>query len=190
MLYKYNKKSLVFTKVNLFKVFFITIVSIGLTIVGSLEIGRNLGRSESIAEVSEMERLVLIKEADVFSKDKLVQMLKDLNVKYPHIVLAQSIVETGRWESRIFFENHNLFGMREAKTRITTAGGTQYAHAYYSHWRESVYDYAFYQCRYLSKIGSEGEYFQYLSASYAEDTNYVNVLKDVIEKESLRTLFN
>jgi len=52
-----------------------------------------------------------------------------------------------------------------------------------------VYDYAFYQCRYLSKINSEEEYFQYLDASYAEANNYVGSLKVVIEKEKLRELF-
>ena len=134
--------------------------------------------------------MIIIKEADPFSKESLVEMFNDLNVKYPHIVLAQSIVETGHWKSTIFLENHNLFGMKEAKMRITTAGGTQYNHAYYSHWRESVYDYAFYQCRYLSKINSEEEYFQYLSASYAEAPDYVNVLKATIEKENLKALFN
>jgi hypothetical protein len=53
-----------------------------------------------------------------------------------------------------------------------------------------VYDYAFYQCRYLSKINSEEEYFEYLGASYAEAPNYVSALKSTIEKENLKALFN
>jgi uncharacterized FlgJ-related protein len=141
--------------------------------------------ASNIIEYTEMEKIVLIREADTFTKEKLILMLNDLNVKYPDIVLAQSTVETGKWRSKIFLENNNLFGMKEAKMRITTAEGTQYNHAYYNHWRESVYDYAFYQSRYLSKIRSKNEYFQYLSTSYAEDPNYINTIKNVIEKEKI-----
>jgi flagellum-specific peptidoglycan hydrolase FlgJ len=152
--------------------------------------GKNIGREYSIIEYSEMEKLILIREVDTFEKNKLIQMLKDLNVKFPHIVMAQSIIETGKWNSKIFRENHNLFGMKEAKRRITTAGGTQYNHAYYNHWRESVYDYAFYQCRYLHTIRTDDEYFQYLGSSYAESPNYVETLKKTIQTENLKALFD
>jgi hypothetical protein len=53
-----------------------------------------------------------------------------------------------------------------------------------------VYDYAFYQCRYLSGIRSESEYFEYLNASYAEDSGYVEAIRKVIQKENLKELFN
>jgi hypothetical protein len=171
------------------KIMLVLISTATLISVISLFIGKYLGKTESFSEITEMEKMVIIREADGFSKDKLVTMLKELNVKYPHIVLAQSMIETGQWKSKIFMENNNLFGMKEAKMRITTAGGTQYNHAYYNHWRESVYDYAFYQCRYLGNIKNESEYFQYLSASYAEDPNYLNAIRQVIEKEGLKSLF-
>ena len=116
-------------------------------------------------------------------------MLISLNIKFPHIVLAQAKLESGNYSSKIFKENHNLFGMKEARVRIHTSKGTQFNHAYYSHWKESVYDYAFYQCRYLSGIRSESEYFSYLGASYAEDTEYVSKLKRMIEKEELKSKF-
>ena len=103
--------------------------------------------------------------------------------------MAQSMVETGHWKSNIFKENHNLFGMKQARARINTALGTQNNHAYYDTWTESVYDYAFYQCRYLSNIRTEDEYFQYLSNSYAEDTRYVTTLKQTISKNNLKQYF-
>lgn len=190
MLYTYDENKLSFCKLNIFKILTIVFTLVSAISVGSLLVGHNIGKSKSIIEYSEMERLLLIKEADTFSQDKLVHMLKDLNVKYPHIVLAQSIVETGKWKSKIFLENQNLFGMKQAKMRITTAEGTQYNHAFYNHWRESVYDYAFYQCRYLHSIKTESNYFQYLGANYAEDPNYVNKIKSLIEKEGLKDLFN
>tara|TARA_R110000868_G_scaffold257081_1_gene514176 strand:- start:725 stop:1291 length:567 start_codon:yes stop_codon:yes gene_type:complete len=150
-----------------------------------------VGEYVTVQKVIELEGGIhIIKEnKEPFSKDALINKIKSLNFKYPHIVLAQSITETGHWKSIIFKENNNLFGMREASRRIHTALGTQLNHAYYNNWQESVYDYAFYQCRYLSKIDSEQEYFNALKASYAEDPGYVNTLKKVIKKENLKELF-
>jgi len=114
-----------------------------------------------------------------------------LDIKHPHIVLAQSIVETGHWTSLVFRENHNLFGMKLANRRIRTAKGTQLNHAYYNNWQESVYDYAFYQCRYLSKVDSEKEYYDALDASYASTgKKYSETLKEVVEKQKLKDLFD
>ena len=124
-----------------------------------------------------------------FSKENLEKEINKQGIKYPDIVMAQAKIESGHFTSAIFKENNNLFGMKEAQRRITTAEGTNRNHAYYNHWRESVYDYAFYQCRYLGDIRNEAEYFQYLSASYAEDPNYIEVLKDVIKREKLKELF-
>jgi hypothetical protein len=125
-----------------------------------------------------------------FTEEKLIDLLKTLNIKHPHIVLAQAKLESGHFTSKIFKENHNLFGMKEARVRINTANGTQYNHAYYSNWRESVYDYAFYQCRYLGRINTEEEYFSYLNQNYAESPNYVQSLKTLIEKEKLKDIFD
>lgn len=190
MLYTYDEKSLKFYSLSTKRILaFLFIIASIIAFVSGL-IGKNIGKSNSIMEYSEMEKMVLIREADGFSQEKLVTMIKELNIKYPHIVLAQSMIETGKWKSKIFLENQNLFGMKEAKMRITTAGGTQYNHAFYNHWRESVYDYAFYQCRYLHNLRSEDEYYQYLAANYAEDPNYLRAVKALIEKENLKALFN
>jgi uncharacterized FlgJ-related protein len=125
-----------------------------------------------------------------FSEEKLIELLKTLNVKYPHIVLAQAKIESANYTSKIFKENHNLFGMKEARVRINTANGTQYNHAYYSNWRESVYDYAFYQCRYLGRVNSEQEYYNYLDQSYAEAPNYVQSLRVIVNREKLNEKFD
>ena len=186
MLYFYDKKNLIHRKLNFLKTAGYLAAGIGIVSVASYYTGIN----SSLDNMTEYERVIMIKKHDEFSQDKLVEMLKDLNVKFPHIVLAQAKTEPGHFKSGIFFENNNLFGMKEAQRRITTAEGTNRNHAYYNHWRESVYDYAFYQCRYLSGIKSEADYFQYLGASYAEDTQYVSKLKNMVDKESLRKLFD
>ena len=144
-----------------------------------------MGRYAKFESMDKFEKEVLIlnlqKERDKFTEEKLIDELKRLNVRYPHIVMAQSILETGHWSSRIFKSNHNLFGMKQANIRINTAKGTNLNHAYYENWQESLYDYAFYQCRYMSSARTEEEYFMALDASYAEvGGSYSKALKDVI----------
>ena len=187
MIYKYDRTNLVFKKDLK------TVKMVILTCISLVAISFTIGRYAKIQSLENYEKELIVlnmtAEQNKFSEDKLVELLKELNVKFPHIVMAQSMIETGKWKSNIFKENHNLFGMKEAKQRVTTAGGTQNNHAFYQSWRESVYDYAFYQCRYLGGIHTEEEYFRYLNASYAEDPNYVSKVKSVIEKQKLRELF-
>lgn len=139
--------------------------------------------------LTEEEKLIIIKEHNQFSEEKLIEKIKELNMKFPYIVLAQAKLETGNFTSKVFREGNNLFGMREAKQRITTALGTENNHAFYETWIESVLDYSFYQCKYLSNINTDEQYFQYLEQSYAEDTTYVSKLKSIIKKENLKDLF-
>jgi len=188
MIYLYDKKQFVFKSIKP-NTYLKVITGTALTLILSSFVSYKYGAYDSLNGLSDTEKAVIIKKQDQFDQEKLVTMMKELNVKFPWIPLAQSMVETGHWKSNIFVENNNLFGMKEAKQRITTASGTQNNHAYYETWRESVYDYAFYQSRYLASIRSEQEYFQYLKASYAEDPNYINAIKQAIEQNGLKQLF-
>lgn len=125
-----------------------------------------------------------------FTPDKLKEYILELNIRFPHIVYAQSKLETGNYQSKIFLANNNLFGMKVAKKRPTTNKGEENGHAYYLNWRESVVDYAFFQAQYLSKIKTENEYFQYLSANYAEDTNYISKVKYILANDSTLNFVN
>jgi hypothetical protein len=187
MLYSYNKTLLEFKKIG-FKT--ISIYLFGFVfIIGGVSYGA--GRFGAFGDLNSYEKNLLllnIKETP-FNEDELVSLMKELNMKFPHIALAQSYVETGKFQSKIFRENNNLFGMKQAHHRVNTAKGTQHNHAYYDNWEASVYDYAFYQCRYLGGIRTEEEYFRYLNASYAEDPNYVSKIKTIIQKHKLRELF-
>ena len=186
MFYSYCKKDLLYKKVGS-KVYLVFLSTILLFSLFGL-IGGWILREYSQWDTE--ERLILLHgEADEFTEEKFVELLKELNVKFPHIVMAQAMVESGNFTSKIFRENHNLFGMKRARVRVNTALGTQYGHAYYDSWRSSVFDYAFYQCRYLSTIRNESEYFEYLSQSYAEDEEYVSKLKRKIEAENLTSKF-
>lgn len=135
------------------------------------------------------EKLIIIQEHNKFSEEKLIVKLKELNIKFPHIVLAQAKLETGNFTSKVFRENNNLFGMKESSMRITTSKGTENNHAYYNNWYESLLDYSFYQCRYLSNLQTEEQYLQYLGQSYAESPEYVKILTGMIKKENLKKHF-
>lgn len=138
---------------------------------------------------SEINNIEMIHHDKDFSKEKLIKLIKRINVKYPHIVIAQSMVESGHYRSKIFLSNNNLFGMKRSTSRITTSDSLQYGYAYYFSWTESVYDYAFLQSTYLHRIKTEEEYFTYLSCNYAESENYVKLLKQVIKREKLKEIF-
>jgi len=185
---KVNKDTLEHKKVNLWVFGSLLLVVLSVITYMSYQTGRLV----NITKLTDFEKEVLIlnfQQKDDFSEQELINMLKDLNVKYPYIVLAQSRIETGRFTSKIFRENHNLFGMKQARVRINTAKGTQYNHAYYETWRESVYDYTFYQARYLGKAKSEEEYFYTLGQSYAEAPKYVQALKTEIKRYKLKDKF-
>ena len=123
-----------------------------------------------------------------FSEENLIRYMKELNIKYPHIVLAQARIESGTYTSAIFKENHNLFGMKKAYQRATTAIGRNRGHAQYDHWTHSVIDYALWQNKYLSRAKNESEYYEYLGKHYAEADYYINSLKNKIKKERLEEL--
>jgi flagellum-specific peptidoglycan hydrolase FlgJ len=136
------------------------------------------------------EKLIIIREYNGFTKEALEDKIKSLNFKFPYIILAQSIQETGNYKSTIFRENNNLFGMKEAVLRTNLAKGTNRGHAYYDTWQDSLIDYALYSATYLSDIKTEGEYFEYLRQNYAEDKSYVTRLKALIKKNDLKSKFN
>jgi uncharacterized FlgJ-related protein len=186
MIYKFDSNTLEFKRIKLFSlgakivISFVTLIAI----LSFVSLDNNKTKSET-----EKEMVIIFNKRNEFSRDKLISTLKRLNVKFPYIVYAQAELETGGFTSRVFRENNNLFGMKEAKSRINTASGTQYNHAYYETWMESVYDYAFYSSSYLRKIQSEADYFEYLSQSYAEDSNYVAALKRIIKEKDLKSKF-
>jgi uncharacterized FlgJ-related protein len=181
MFYHYNKSTLKLTKIPLKYLIAIAL----LILLISLGVGFILKKKETHTQVVKIH----VENKPEFTEDSLINLLKSLNIKFPHIVLAQSKIETGHFKSKIFLENHNLFGMKHSRQRASTAKGTQYNHAYYDSWVLSVYDYALYSCRYLSGFKNETEYLEYLKNTYAEDPNYVNKIKSIVKKENLKTKF-
>ena len=186
MFYIYNKQTLQFEKVNW--------VSYGLKILGGLILLSfifGLGFKPNIKEkYSEEEVMIINSKFNKFDSEKLINKIKELNFRFPHIVYAQSILETGYFKKGIFTENHNLFSMKRAFKRINTAKGEENGHAYYDDWTESVIDYALYSATYLYSLKTEAEYLNYLGQNYAEDKEYVAKLKNIIKKDHILNIFN
>jgi len=134
--------------------------------------------------ITEEARLIIMKEQNAFSKEKLKEYIIQLNIKFPHIVLAQSELESNHYKSPIFKENNNMFGMKQARIRPTTNTGENRGHAVFDTWRDCVVDYAFYSAAYLKDIKTEDQYFQYIKAYYAEDPNYVSKLRTILKQNN------
>lgn len=115
-------------------------------------------------------------------KDSIANFLIELKVKYPHIVLSQSIIESGNYTSKIFLENNNPFGMKLSWNRATTALGIKNGYAYYSNLRDAIIDYAFMQSSYYRSAKTEEDYYILLQKSYAEDKEYINKVRKIANK--------
>lgn len=132
-----------------------------------------------------------------FSKNNLVKYILSKKIQHPHIVYAQSILETGEFTSTIFKENNNLFGMkyvgdfRALYRRPTTAIGSRYNHAIYTDWKKSVDDYVLWQQMFKkTAIDKEDDYFKLLGWKYATDPRYVSSVKIIIKKYDLKNIAN
>jgi hypothetical protein len=186
-IYTYDKNHLEFKTLSSRTYLYLSLTILSIITIGFF--GGFIVRDINPPSIYEGQVFVINENKDDFTEERLINLLKELNVKYPHIVLAQAKLESNNFTSKIFRENHNLFGMKQARMRVNTADGTQHNHAYYESWRASVLDYAFYQCRYLGGIRSEDGYYQYLGQSYAEDGGYVTKLMALIRKNDLKSKF-
>jgi len=180
MVYKYNKKELRFEKISILKILFT-----GIFIISLSSYTMSTTMYETIIVPEETKTLIL-KENNSFSEEKLYSFISGLNLKFPHIVLAQSKIESGYYKSVVFKANNNLFGMKCASLRPTTHKGSNLGHAVYENWKSSVMDYALYQAAYLKNIKTEEEYYLYLGNNYAEDVNYVKKVKQIVAQNKIK----
>lgn len=100
----------------------------------------------------------------------LLAEIKKNGIKYPKIVLAQAILETGWFKSSVCRNKHNLFGLTNPRTKD---------YYEFSHWTESVAAYhSKVQYRYKS-----GNYLLWLKKiGYAEDPGYIRAIIRVLRQ--------
>lgn len=113
-------------------------------------------------------------------KEEIISYMDSIGVKYTDIVYAQSVLETGRFTSKLFRYNNNMFGMRVARSRYTTAVGKRFGYAKYLSWKESVIDYKYFQDHFIGKINNRKDYFRYLDRYYSASRKYTKHLKKLL----------
>lgn len=187
-LFKYNKKTLNFESITSYKLWLSILSALLILFFIGWASGTNKYIINKIINKTEITDTLVV-HGQKFSEKALIELLKDCHLKYPHIVLAQAKLESGNFSSKLFRNNNNMFGMKRARQRVTTAQGEKNEYAYYRDWIDCVYDYAMWSTCSTSGINSENEYFAVLSERYAEDTTYVSKLKNLINKEKLEKLF-
>ena len=122
-------------------------------------------------------------QPDFFSKlpqEGLMEALEHYGVKHPQIVYAQAILETGHFKSDLCLNGNNLFGLYNSKK-----------HRYYTfdHWKDCVIAYKeMVQYKYKGDNDKPpNDYYKFLSdIGYAEDAQYIQKLKDIVNRNDKR----
>ena len=153
-----------------------------------LFIGVTIGATSTVKVNNIIERIpVYLEHKDEPCNEQTVKAyLKSLNVKYPHIVYQQVIVETNRFRSIMFKDRNNLLGMEYTTGRPTLGKSIGQRFAKYNNWKESLADYAIWQAAMTREVRNEDEYYElldkvYCPSSLAENSKalYSDLLKQV-----------
>lgn len=100
------------------------------------------------------------------SKQSVLEELIKQSVPHADIVLAQSILETGNYTSRLCKNYNNIFGLKK---------GNSYRR--YNNYVECIADYK----RLISSRYKGGDYYEFLNRiHYAENGSYTKILKDMV----------
>ena len=173
----------------LFYIIFSTLISLLSIFLFKLLFIPSISLKEVPSLKSKYEKVCIAEVQNNFTEEKFINKIKQLNLNYPHIVYAQAMLESGNFTSKIFKENNNMFGMKQARVRINLAKSTQYNHAYFETWEDCLLDFAFHRATYFSKLKTEQDYYNYLGKYYAEDPSYIGKLKSMVNKHKLKNKF-
>jgi uncharacterized FlgJ-related protein len=168
-----------------------TVLLYMITIIGLLSIVTLVSFIEQpkVVYVTQKDKVYMVEyrdKPDKFTEEKLIEYLKELNVKYPEVVYAQAVIESGGFKSGLFKSQNNIFGMKKAKQRPTLALKSSGTYASFKNWRESVIDYVLYQSRFIHKISNREEYINHLAKNYATSGNYKRHLVELINKLNIQ----
>lgn len=132
--------------------------------------------NENIVQIK--EETVIIKEELELNKDNLLSKVKEIGFRFPKIVMAQFILESGHLTSSLTKSNNNISGMKFPRVRNTTATAELNGYAYFDTWEDCVEDRFIYENLYLADLNRE-EYLSFLGNTYAEDPNYISKILSI-----------
>ena len=114
------------------------------------------------------------KQPEFFSKspqEGLMRALEYYEIKHPHIVYAQAVLETGNFTSNLCIKNNNLFGLYDSKNKKYYS---------YNYWWESI---EAYKKLIQRKYNNSKYYYMFLEdIKYAGDKDYINKVKKIAEE--------
>ena len=128
--------------------------------------------NDRLAEISGKDSPIYNNEktkSNELTIENLYAALKKHGIKYPKIVLAQAILETGRFRSRVCNENNNLFGLRHST-----------GYYVFDHWEESVIAY---KNKVQYKHRDNENYYAFLKRiGYSTSKDYVRRVREIVSQ--------
>ncbi len=141
--------------------------------------------SIKVCSQEKLVQKVVVQQDDNVTKEKLYEQIIKFGIKFPDIVFAQAMIESGELTSKLFKTANNMFGMRFPSIRETTAQGkTTSGYSRYEDWNFGVYDYFLWQDHMLRNRTeiTKSQYLSLLGRVYAEDPNYVSKVKKKVSQ--------
>ena len=133
----------------------------------------------------QVQDTIIVQQDDSVTKEKFYEQIIKFGIKFPDIVFAQAMIESGELTSKLFKTANNMFGMRFPSVRETTAQGkTNGGYSRYEDWNFGVYDYFLWQDHMLRNRTeiTKSQYLSLLGRVYAEDPNYVSKVKKKVSQ--------
>lgn len=147
----------------------------------TLDIDRKVNKIDDIVVIKDTVYLPIKYDVVEFTPEKFYASINESGIKFPKVVMAQAILESGNFKSELFKQNSNPFGMMRPRQRPTTSIDKE-QYAKYEHWKHSILDYWIWQHSYAKTIKNEEEYLNLLQSIYAEDKNYTKKLKRIMRR--------
>lgn len=178
-IYRYNRETLRYERVKVGRYLLLGVILLALMVALS-----SFTQQEAEVEVEyiEAEKKIELSISNEFTEEAFLKEVDKYSFRFPDVIIAQARLESANFTSAIFREGNNIFGMKEAKSRLTLAKGTHRNHAYYDSWQESLQDRALYEASYTHKIKNKDNYIAYLDRLYAEDGSYAIKLQKAIKR--------
>jgi len=123
------------------------------------------------------EEKIVINTSSVVIKDTINRQacweyIIKSNISHPKVVLAQAIEES-KFESAVFKQYHNLFGMKKSYQRVSIVSTKDIGqYKYYDDWMQSINDYALWQLQQDIDNMDDLQYIDFLANKYAENPKY------------------
>jgi flagellum-specific peptidoglycan hydrolase FlgJ len=112
---------------------------------------------------------------------RVYKFINEIGMKYPDVVFAKAVLESGHFKSKLFLNKNNLFGMKKAVHRTTLGQGNANDYVYFKSIEESIIDYKLYQMQFIDEVDSQNEYIKRICKSYSTNGNYEKLLLSVMD---------